>query len=80
LERVHLDREHHNFDLYADLHFRESTYETCRHFSKSIEEFLEMFANTLLWMGCLMQLEIHGRGARLQLAEESPAPPTTSSP
>jgi len=70
--------KHHNFDQYAGLHFREGTYEACRHFSKSIEEFLEMFANTLLWMVCLTQLGANVHGARLQFAEAGPAPPPPS--
>lgn len=42
-------RESIELDSYTVLRFRHDAYETLRHFSKSIEEFLEMLSGTLLW-------------------------------
>ena len=38
-----------DFGDFTEYRFRKDPYDTLRHFSKSIEEFLEMLANTLLW-------------------------------
>jgi len=40
----------YQMNVFTITHFREMAYESCRHFSKSIEEFLEMLAMTTLWM------------------------------
>ena len=60
--------EEHPWNLYTRLteaidfgdttayRFRRSPYDTLRHFSKSIEEFLEMLGNTLLWSVFLRRL------------------------
>jgi hypothetical protein len=37
------------FGDYTEYRFRENAYDTLQHFAKSIEEFLEMLANTILW-------------------------------
>jgi len=37
------------FGDYTEYRFRENAYDTLRHFAKSLEEFLEMLANTILW-------------------------------
>ena len=34
---------------FARARFRHTPYDTLEHFSRSLEEFLEMLANTLLW-------------------------------
>jgi hypothetical protein len=55
-----LEPEHHlnlytylttkyKMNVYTITHFREMAYETCRHYSKSLEEFMEMLAMTVLW-------------------------------
>jgi len=55
-----LDRDHawnitawlaDNIELgdYTEYRFRENAYDTLQHFAKSIEEFLEMLANTIFW-------------------------------
>jgi hypothetical protein len=38
---------------YTQEHFSETGFETLVHFSKSVEEFLEMLATTILWALCL---------------------------
>jgi len=40
----------YQMNVFTITHFREMAYESCRHFSKSIEEFMEMLAMTTLWM------------------------------
>jgi hypothetical protein len=47
--------------------FRETTYDTLRHFSKSVEEFLEMLANTLLWLVSLRNLSDVAPDVRIRL-------------
>ena len=62
-----LDRDHpwnlytrisqaYDFGDWTEYKFGHNAYDTLRHFSKSIEEFLEMFANTLLWYVFLKRL------------------------
>jgi hypothetical protein len=74
-----LDREHpwnpytylaNNFDLELDsrIMFRHSAYFITRHFSKVIEEILEMFATTLLWSVFLGHLFDLGAQARIRVA------------
>lgn len=38
-----------DWETYTESAFGRSTYEALAHFSRSIEEFIEMLANTLLW-------------------------------
>jgi len=44
------------FGDFTEYRFRRNPYDTLRHFSKSIEEFLEMLGNTLLWSVFLRRL------------------------
>jgi len=46
----------YEMDHYTVTHFRELAYETLRHFSKSIEEFMEMLSMTILWATFLAYL------------------------
>jgi hypothetical protein len=45
-----------DFGDYTQYRFRHDPYDTLRHFSKSIEEFLELLGNTLLWSVFLRRL------------------------
>ena len=46
----------YEMDYYTVTKFRELPYDSLRHFSKSIEEFLEMLATTILWAALLGHL------------------------
>jgi len=48
--------EQTGLDLWAQRRFQHSAYETLRHFSKSIEEALEMLSNSLFWFVFLRHL------------------------
>ena len=76
-----LDRKH-PWNLYAGLmnssdvevlsrRLDRPTHYTVRHFSKSLEEFLEMFANTLLWSVFLTRLFEIGADLRIRVREPS---------
>ncbi len=47
--------------------FRRTPYETLEHFSRSLEEFLEMFASTLIWVAFLRHLPAVAPDVRLTL-------------
>ena len=64
--------ENIEFGDYTEYRFRENAYDTLQHFAKSIEEFLEMLANTILWyvfLGYLPKVmdRLHVRFARDQI-------------
>ncbi len=71
--------EEHSWNLHAALdrglgwsefterRFDKSGYAAVVHFSKSVEEFLEMLANTLLWVVFLRQIAARGRELRLRI-------------
>ncbi len=48
--------ERWDLESFTEARFDESPFDTLRHFSKSIEEFLEMLGNTLLWYVFLRRL------------------------
>ena len=48
--------ERFSLEEFTQYHFGEEAYDALRHFSKAIEEFLEMLANTLLWCLFLRRL------------------------
>jgi len=48
--------EKYEMDYYTVTQFRELAYDTLRHFSKSIEEFMEMLSMTILWVTFLGHL------------------------
>lgn len=48
--------EHISLDLWTERRFQQPAYETLRHFSKSIEEALEMLSNSLCWFLFLRHL------------------------
>ena len=48
--------------------FRQTPYNTVEHFSRSLEEFLEMLANTLLWVTFLRHVPSVARNIHVQVA------------
>ena len=83
-----LDRDH-AWNLYARVadsydvesftrqRFNNSPYTTIRHFSRSVEEFLEMLANTLLWCVFLRHLTVVASDLHIRF-RGTPAPTSTS--
>lgn len=55
-----------DFGDYTEYRFGHTPYDTLRHFSKSIEEFLEMLGNTLLWYVFLRTLVRLGADLRIR--------------
>jgi len=53
----------------TEFRFRRSAYDTLGHFSKSIEEFLEMLGNTLLWVVFLRHLSVVAGDLRIRFIE-----------
>jgi hypothetical protein len=51
---------------FTEYRFQETAYEALRHFSKSLEEFLEMLAITLLWYVSLRKLTRVAEDVRLR--------------
>ena len=49
--------------------FRHTGYETLRHFSKSIEEAIEMLANTILWVLFLRHLNVATPSLRVRFTD-----------
>ena len=79
-----LDRDHRwnlyttiseRYDLaaFTTVRFGQSPYGTLRHFSRSIEEFLEMLANTILWVLFLQQLTVVASDLRVRFTGASRA-------
>ena len=54
----------------TEYRFRRTAYDTLGHFSKSIEEFLEMLGNTLLWVVFLQHLSGLARDLRIRFVDE----------
>jgi hypothetical protein len=59
-------RDAFEFGDYTEYRFGHDAYETVRHFSKSIEEFLEMLGNTLLWYLFLRTLTVQAADSRIR--------------
>ncbi|MCP3980252.1 MAG: hypothetical protein GY716_13185 [bacterium] len=61
------------FDMeeFTRVQFRNSTYDSLRHFSKSIEEFAEMFATTLLWTVFIRRLAAEMPSLRMRFTSRS---------
>jgi hypothetical protein len=58
-----------DFGDFTEYRFRRSPYDTLRHFSKSIEEFLEMLGNTLCWYVFLRTLTRVAADVRIRFRE-----------
>lgn len=56
-----------DMDYWALGRFGENAYDTLRHFSKSIEEVLEMLANSILWFLVLRHLSVVAGDVRIQI-------------
>ena len=57
-----------DMDYWALGRFDENAYDTLRHFSKSIEEALEMLANSILWFLSIRHLSVVASDVRIQIA------------
>lgn len=64
--------ETYSLDGWARARFHESAFETLRHFSRSVEEALEMFATTLLWFVLLRHLPSAARELRIHFEDRFP--------
>jgi hypothetical protein len=58
-----------DFGDYTEYRFGNTAFDTLRHFSKSIEEFLEMFGGTLLWLVFLHRLTQLAPTSRIRFVE-----------
>ncbi len=67
-------------DYWSARTFGRGPYETLLHFSKSIEETMEMFAMTLLWCVFLGHLTWLARDLRIQFVSPGRAKPVTAEP
>jgi len=61
-----------DFGDWTQYRFRAEPFDAVRHFSKSIEEFLEMLANTLLWSVFLARWAQLWRDVRIRVTERPP--------
>lgn len=59
--------DRYDIDPYTVPHFREVGLETIRHFSKSLEEFIEMLAVTLLWVAMIRHAARAAAGQTIKL-------------
>ena len=84
-----LDREHawnlygwaadrYDFDTFTRARFRHGEYTTLRHFSRSLEEFLEMLAMTVLWAVFLERLTAMASDLRVRFRSASPSSSSTT--
>jgi hypothetical protein len=64
--------ERYELEPWTAMRFGESAYDTLRHFSKSLEEAIEMLANTLLWYLFLRHLQTVAANLHVRI---SGAPP-----
>ena len=65
----YLDRTN-DWDEFTRKQFHNNPYETMRHFGKSVEEFMEMFGMTLIWVALLRHLGDRFRRIEIEVATE----------
>ena len=60
----------YDWDGFTTRHFHEDPYDAMRHFGKSVEEFLEMFGMTLIWIALLRHLGERFRKIDIELIRQ----------